>query len=192
MAFLIAVGQGVGEFGQRVDGLAELLAVVGQGPQHGVEVGDDLSDQFVAVGKGVGEGGRLGQHRSEGGSLALQGGDELTAQRVDLVGVQGSEQGSETADEGVEIQCGRGLCERDGGAGRQLAGVAGAVGQARGTVRRSGRRSGSPRELRRSRTTESSVVNDTSTVASSCTVTVVTLPTSTPAIRTKLPSPPKT
>ena len=38
----LARGQSVDQFGQRVDRLAELLALVAQRPEHGVQVVDHL------------------------------------------------------------------------------------------------------------------------------------------------------
>ena len=59
------------EFRQRVDGLGD-CALVAQGAQHGVEVGDDFSDQLVPVGERVCHRRGLGEKRVDGGALALE------------------------------------------------------------------------------------------------------------------------
>ena len=105
----------VDQLGQRVDGLAELLALLAQRAQHGVEVDDHLPDELVAVGQRVGQRGGLVQERADGGALALEGRDQLAGQRVDLIGIQRPEQRAEAADQRVEVQGGRGAVEGNRG-----------------------------------------------------------------------------
>ena len=52
MSFLAGL-QALHQFGERVDCLCELVALVAERPQHGVQVDDDLPDQLIPVGQRV-------------------------------------------------------------------------------------------------------------------------------------------
>src|ERR1700741_5504895 len=91
---------------QRRHGLVEPVALAPKRPQPHVEVVDDLPDQLVAVGPGVRTRRRLVQKRPDGGALALKRLDELSAELVDLFGVQRTKQWPEPAEQSIQIQRG--------------------------------------------------------------------------------------
>ncbi len=122
----LRVCQALHQFGERVDRLGELVALVAQRPEHGVEVDDDLPDQLVAVGQRVRQRRGLGEERADRSALPLECRDQLAGQRVDLVGIQRPEQRPEPADQRVQIQRRRGAGQRDRVARVELLGAAGA------------------------------------------------------------------
>ena len=103
---------GPGEAGdqllQLVDAGVELRALLVDGAQHRVQVGDHIADELIARGEGLGERAGAGQHARQRPALALQQLDDGVADLVDLVAVQALEHRAQTAEQRVQVQ--GGLC----------------------------------------------------------------------------------
>ena len=69
----------------------------------------------------------LRQHREQGAALPLENPQQLAGQGVDLIGIQRPEQRAETADQCVDVQCGRSTRQRNRRARRQPAWRPGAL-----------------------------------------------------------------
>ena len=96
-----------------VDRLVELLALTAQRAQHGVEVVDDLPDQLIAVGQCVGHRRGLVQKRPDRVALSLKRLDQLTGQRVDLLGSSARNSGRKPPISASRSSAGCGPVERD-------------------------------------------------------------------------------
>ena len=93
-----------------------------EGVQHGVQVGDQLTDQLAAPGQGRRQRRGLCQHRGQRAALPLENTQQFTGQRIDLIGIQRSEQRAEAPDQRIDVQCGRCAGQRNRRTRRQPAG----------------------------------------------------------------------
>ena len=108
-----AVGQARDEVGELVQAVGELVVALGEGAQNRVQVGDHLADELIASCQRRCQRRGLRQHRRDGAALTLEHPQQFAGQRVDLVGIQRTEQRPETADQRVDVEGGGGPRERN-------------------------------------------------------------------------------
>src|ERR1700754_126565 len=92
------------QFLQSVDCAGEVVAVLRQGVEGGLEVLDQLLDDLVVVRERVRERRRLRAQRIQGSPLALQDLDQRGGKCVDVLWIQSLDNGSQPAEQQIEVQ----------------------------------------------------------------------------------------
>ena len=122
-----AIRQSRNEFGQIVQPSANWSSRSAKVPSTVFRFVITSTDELVTARQGVRQRRCLRQDGRNGAALPLEHPQQFTGQRVDLIRVQRTEQRSETADQCVDVEGGRGARERNRLSGLQFAYRTGSV-----------------------------------------------------------------